>query len=140
MTNPDLTADSTAGNFARTLFDLEEFAAEQFLSGFQADVQSLTWCLKKALVKHAGIDCSEASPFAFGDYGIEPTQRWAWTIVDLRSSDGRHASFVASAAESSGVRLYSFEADHGFIEDIPLAGNAAKIFDFLMHDLLPQFS
>lgn len=140
MTNPDLTADSTAGNFARTLFDLEEFAAEQFLSGFQADVQSLIWCLKSALVKHAGIDCSEASPFAFGDYGIEPAQRWAWTIVDLRSADGCRASFVASAAESSGVRLYSFETDHAFLEDVSLVNNPGMVLNFLMRELPPQFA
>jgi len=140
MTNPDLTADGTAGNFARTLFDLEEFAAEQFLSGFQADVQSLTYCLKGALMGHAGIDCSEASPFAFGDYGIEPAQRWAWTIVDLRAADGRRASFVVSAAESTSVRFYSFETDHAFLEDVSLANNAGIVFNFLMRELPSQFS
>ena len=140
MHNLDTTAHSTAGNLARPHFELQEFAAEQFLSKFQADVQSLNWCLKSALVKHAGIDCWEASSFAFGDYGTEPAERWGWTIVDLHSADGRSASFVVSATETAGPHLYSFETDHGFLENVSLPDDAETIFDFLMRGLLPHLS
>ena len=133
------TADNIAGSFARPPFDPLEFAAEQFLSGFQADVQSLTWCIKTALVKHVGIDCW-GSPFVFGDYAIEPAERWCWTIVDVHSADNRTAGFVVSATERDGTRLYTIETDSGILEDIALADNAAMIFGFVMRDLLPQLS
>ena len=139
MTNLNPTADNIAGIFARPLFDPQEFAAEQFLSGFQADVQSLTWCIKNALMKHAGIDCTEA-PFSFGDYGIEPVQRWGWTIIDLHLADNRMANFVVSATERDGIRLYTIETNRGTLEDLPLADNAGMIFDFLMQHLLPRLS
>src|SRR5690348_13623561 len=131
MINPNPAAHTIAGSFARPFFKPHEFAAELFLSGFQADVESLTWCIKNALIEHAGIDCTE-SPFLLGDYGIEPEQRWGWTIVDLKSADSRSTSFVVSVAEGDdGIRLYTFETDNGYLEDIRLTVHAAKIFDFL---------
>lgn len=139
MTKLNPTADTMAGEVTLPSFDHQEFAAEQFLSSFQADVQSLNWCIKTALVKHAGINCWE-NPFAFGDYDIEHAQRWGWTIVDLHSADGRSASFVVSAAECDGIRLYTFETDSGILEDTSLTDNAGAIFDFLIKDLLVHFS
>src|SRR5215469_7671261 len=104
MTNLNPTDGVMAGNFACPPFNPQDFATEQFLAGFQADVQSITWCIKTALMKHVGIDCWE-SPFLFGDYAIDPGERWAWTIIDLHSADKRAASFVVSATERDHVRL-----------------------------------
>jgi hypothetical protein len=138
MANLNSTADTMAGETARPPFNHQEFAAEQFLSGFQADVQSLNWCIKTALVEYAGIDCWE-TPFSFGDYDVDSAQRWGWTIVDLHSADGRSADFVVSATECDGIRLYTFETDDGLLEDISLSDNAEKVFNSLMQGLLPKF-
>jgi hypothetical protein len=134
MFTNDPTAANVAGTSARLLLNIDEFAAERFLSNFQADVEALTACVKRALKKQLGIGCKH-STFCFGDYSIEADDRWAWTIVDFKMA-GHEVSFVVSAREQDGMRLYCIEADNGILEDVRLEQDAVVIFDFLKQELL----
>jgi len=133
INNP--TADKVAGNSVRLLFNADEFSAERFLSNFQADVEAVTFCIKNALAKQLGIDCSVSS-FCFGDYSIDAYDRWAWTIIDLAMVGKGEVSLVVSAREQDGIRFYSFEADQEILEDVKLEQSAAMVFEFFMRELL----
>jgi hypothetical protein len=129
------TADNVAGNSVRLHFNADEFAAERFLSSFQADVEAVTYCVKNALAKQRGIDCKE-STFCFGDYSLDARNLWAWTIIDLKMAEAGEASLIVGARERDGIRLYHFEGDQGILEDVELEESAAMVFEFFMRELL----
>jgi hypothetical protein len=130
-------ADNVGENSVRLHFSVDDFWAERFLSNFQSDVESITWCIKSALAEQPGIDCKPV-PFCFGDYSVDENDRWAWTIVDLHVGEDAEASFVVSARQESGVNLYSFEADNGVVEDVRLEQSGATVMEFLIQDVLSQ--
>lgn len=131
----NVTADNVAGNSVRPLFNADEFSTELFLSGFQADVEAVTHCIKNALGKQLGIDCKE-STFCFGDYSLDARNLWAWTIIDLKMAEVGEASLIVGAREEDGIRLYHFEGDQGILEDVELEEGAAMVFEFFMRELL----
>ena len=131
----NLTADNVAGNSVRPLFSADEFSTELFLSGFQADVEAVTCCIKNALGKQLGIDCKESN-FCFGDYSLDARNLWAWTIIDLKMAEAGEASLIVGAREQDGIRLYHFEGDQGILEDVELEESAAMVFEFFMRELL----
>jgi hypothetical protein len=133
INNP--TADNLAGNSVRPLFNADEFSTERFLSGFQADVEAVTYCIKNALDKQLGIDCKQSS-FCFGDYSRDARNLWAWTIIDLKMAEAGEASLIVGARDQDGIRLYHFEGDQGILEDVELEESAVTVFEFFMRELL----
>lgn len=100
-------------------FDPNEYQIEQFLHRMAGDIKSLIRCIRKALLVHHDIECRAEISHSVT---MPPTCRLGLLSAFMRRD--RSASFVVSAIQKDGVRLYSFETDDGFLEDVPLQGNA----------------
>jgi hypothetical protein len=119
-------------------FDITHYRKQQFLHGARADIESLTWCIRNALLQDARLS-SDAMPYTLIDCGFgEGADWWASTSIELITDDGKSAEIVIGVDQTNDGRLYNFQSDSMYLSDIYLDGRAEEVLQHLVTDVMKQ--